>query len=128
GFIYLQLAEKIQHMISEGVYTVGDKLPSVRSLHQEHGISISTALQVYTHLEKKGWVASREKSGYFVHYSKKLRPELPPVTDPLPTALKVQINDKLAMFRKTSGSHKTISLIGASPDIALMPAVKLKKA
>ncbi|KAG4069250.1 hypothetical protein HA402_012103 [Bradysia odoriphaga] len=115
-------------MISEGVYMVGDKLPSVRSLHQEHGISISTALQVYTHLEKKGWVASREKSGYFVHYSKKLRPELPPVTDPLPTAGKVQINEKLAMFRKTSRSHKTISLIGASPDTSLMPSVKLKKA
>lgn len=128
GFIYLRLAEKIQHMISEGVYAMGDKLPSVRTLHQEHGISISTALQVYTHLEKKGWVASREKSGYFVHYSKKLRPELPPVTNPLPTAGKVQINEKLAIFRKTSQSHKTISLIGAAPDIALLPAVKLKKA
>lgn len=128
GFIYLKLAEKIQHMISEGVYVMGDKLPSVRSLHQEHGISISTALQVYTHLEKKGWVAAREKSGYFVHYSKKLRPELPPVTNPLPTAGKVQINEKLAIFRKTSQSHKTISLIGASPDTALLPAVKLKKA
>ncbi len=44
---------RLQHMISEGVYTVGDKLPSVRSLHQEHGISISTALQVYNYLEKK---------------------------------------------------------------------------
>lgn len=128
GFIYLKLAEKIQQMISGGVYTVGDKLPSVRSLHQEHGISISTALQVYTHLEKKGWVEAREKSGYFVHYAHNIRPKLPPVSDPLPTAGKVQINEKLAMFRKTSQSHKTISLIGASPDTSLLPSVKLKKA
>jgi DNA-binding transcriptional MocR family regulator len=128
GFIYLQLAEKIQQMISGGVYAVGDKLPSVRSLHQEHGISISTALQVYTHLEKKGWVEAREKSGYFVHYAHNIRPKLPPVSDPLPTAGKVQINEKLAMFRKTSQSKKTISLIGASPDTSLLPSVKLKKA
>lgn len=128
GFIYLKLAEQIQQMISGGVYAVGDKLPSVRSLHQDHGISISTALQVYTHLEKKGWVEAREKSGYFVHYSHKIRPQLPPVTDPVPTAGKVQINEKLAMFRKTSQSQKTISLIGASPDISLLPSVKLKKA
>jgi DNA-binding transcriptional MocR family regulator len=128
GFIYLKLAEKIQQMIGNGVYAVGDKLPSVRSLHQEHGISISTALQVYTHLEKKGWVEAREKSGYFVHYSHNIRPQLPPVTNPLPTAGKVQINEKLAMFRKTSSSQKTISLIGASPDTSLLPAVKLKKA
>ena len=128
GFIYLQLAEKIQSMISEGVYAVGDKLPSVRTLHQEHGISISTALQVYTHLEKKGWVAAREKSGYFVHYSHRVRPGLPAVTDPLPTAGSVQINEKLAMFRKTSQSKKTISLIGGAPDTSLLPSVKLKKA
>jgi DNA-binding transcriptional MocR family regulator len=128
GFIYLKLAEKIQQMIGNGVYAVGDKLPSVRSLHQEHGISISTALQVYTHLEKKGWVEAREKSGYFVHYSHNIRPQLPPVTNPLPTAGKVQINEKLAMFRKTSSSQKTISLIGASPDTSLLPSVKLKKA
>lgn len=128
GFIYLKLAEKIQQMISGGVYTVGDKLPSVRSLHQEHGISISTALQVYTHLEKKGWVEAREKSGYFVHYAHNIRPKLPPVSDPLPKAGKVQINEKLAMFRKTSQSQKTISLIGASPDTSLLPSVKLKKA
>ncbi|NLR59406.1 PLP-dependent aminotransferase family protein [Chitinophaga polysaccharea] len=128
GFIYLKLAENIQHMISEGVYAVGDKLPSVRSLHLEHGVSISTALQVYTHLEKKGWVTSREKSGYFVRYARQLRPQLPPVTNPAPRAGRVQINEKLAVFRKTARSEKTISLIGASPDTSLMPATKLKKA
>ncbi|TWF33903.1 GntR family transcriptional regulator [Chitinophaga polysaccharea] len=128
GFIYLKLAENIQHMISEGVYAAGDKLPSVRSLHLEHGVSISTALQVYTHLEKKGWVTSREKSGYFVRYARQMRPPLPPVTNPAPRAGRVQINEKLAVFRKTARSEKTISLIGASPDTSLMPATKLKKA
>ncbi|MFY0255378.1 GntR family transcriptional regulator [Chitinophaga sp. 30R24] len=91
GFIYLQLADKIQTMISEGVYAAGEELLSVRTLHQEHGIS--TALQVYTHLEKKGWVEAREKSGYYVRYSHRIRPQLLPVTAPRPTA---------AMFRKTS--------------------------
>ncbi|PSL48262.1 GntR family transcriptional regulator [Chitinophaga niastensis] len=128
GFIYLQLADKIQTMISKGVYGIGDKLPSVRSLHQEHGISISTALQVYLHLEKKGWVEAREKSGYFVQYSHTIRPQLPPVTDPMPTAARVQINERLAMFRKTNSTHKTVSLIGASPHTSLLPAGKLKKA
>ncbi|MEC5145989.1 winged helix-turn-helix domain-containing protein [Chitinophaga sp. 212800010-3] len=77
GFLYLQLAEQLQQMISSGVYAVGDKLPSVRTLQQEHGISISTALQVYSHLERKGWITSKEKSGYFVHYSRSGRAPLP---------------------------------------------------
>jgi DNA-binding transcriptional MocR family regulator len=129
GFLYLQLAEQLQQMISSGVYAVGDKLPSVRTLQQEHGISISTALQVYSHLEKKGWITSKEKSGYFVHYSRSGRAPLPPVSNPLPNAARVQINEKLAKFSKASSSHKTIvSLIGASPDTLLLPAAKLKKA
>ncbi|MBO9728382.1 MAG: PLP-dependent aminotransferase family protein [Chitinophaga sp.] len=128
GFLYLQLAEKIQQMIGGGSYAVGDKLPSVRSLHLEHGISISTALQVYTHLEKTGWVEAREKSGYFVRYSHNIRPALPPVSNPLPTACQVQVNEKLAMFRKTASAQKTISLIGASPETSLLPTAKLKRA
>ena len=53
-FLYLQLANKLEQLIIKGVYGVGERLPSVRELHQEHGVSISTALQVYGHLEKKG--------------------------------------------------------------------------
>ncbi|MCW3464449.1 aminotransferase-like domain-containing protein [Chitinophaga nivalis] len=127
-FLYLRLADKIETMIHQGVYAIGDKLPSVRSLHKEHGISISTALQVYTHLEKRGWVTAREKSGYFVQYAQPIRPQLPPVTNPSPMAAEVRIYDQVEMFLQKQKGKKFISLIGESPHISLLPTLKLNKA
>ncbi|CAL1517498.1 PLP-dependent aminotransferase family protein [Chitinophaga sp. MM2321] len=127
-FLYLQLADKIEKMIGAGAYTIGDKLPSVRSLHREHGISISTALQVYTHLERQGWVEAREKSGYFVQFSRQGLPQLPPVSNPVQTASKVQVSERVAMIRNTSSNKHIFSLIGASPDTSLLPTAKLNKA
>jgi len=48
------------------VYGVGDKLPSIRSLHRDLGLSISTVYKAFVELESAGVVQARPKSGYFV--------------------------------------------------------------
>lgn len=37
--LYLNLAELLGTRIEQGLYRPGDRLPSVRSLSQEHGVS-----------------------------------------------------------------------------------------
>ncbi|NSL85240.1 PLP-dependent aminotransferase family protein [Chitinophaga solisilvae] len=127
-FLYLQLADKIETMIMNGTYAIGDKLPSVRSLHREQGISISTALQVYLHLERKGWIAAREKSGYFVQYARHLFPALPPQTLPAKTPTRVNISDRVTIVRHTAQRKGMTSLIGAAPHPSILPGAKLSKA
>lgn len=39
---YQHLATLLAERIEQGLYRHGEKLPSVRSLSQEHGVSIST--------------------------------------------------------------------------------------
>ena len=39
---YQHLANLLAERIEQGLYRHGEKLPSVRSLSQEHGVSIST--------------------------------------------------------------------------------------
>ena len=51
---YLQVAVGIEQMIQEEILRIGDKLPSVRVLSEEYGISMGTAFQAYYHLEGKG--------------------------------------------------------------------------
>src|SRR5690348_4860704 len=70
GFVYEKVAGRLEMLIEKEVFQVGDRLPSVRELREQYGISISTALQVYNHLERKGLVESREKSGYFVQFTR----------------------------------------------------------
>src|SRR5215212_5838695 len=74
---YLQVAEGIEQMIHEEVLRIGEKLPSVRVLSEEYGISMGTAFQAYYHLEGKGLIESRPKSGYYVRFNHKRFPGLP---------------------------------------------------
>lgn len=48
---YQHLATLLAERIEQGLYRHGEKLPSVRSLSQEHGVSISTVQQAYQMLE-----------------------------------------------------------------------------
>ena len=81
--IYLSLANKIESMIENDIYKIGDKLPSLRRLQRENSISLGTVLQAFNQLIDKGLISSREKSGYFVSHQSKRRlpvPQTIPVT------------------------------------------------
>ncbi len=67
--LYLQLAETLGSRIEQGLYRPGDRLPSVRAMSIEHGVSLSTVQQAYRLLEDRGLAEPRPKSGYFVRAS-----------------------------------------------------------
>src|ERR1700745_685832 len=75
--IYLQVAEGLEKMIDDDILKIGEKLPSVRMLSEEYGISMGTAFQAYYHLEGKGLIEARPKSGYYVRFNHKRFPEMP---------------------------------------------------
>lgn len=60
---YIEVADRIESLIDKQILKVGDKLPSVRSLSKEQGISLSTAFQAYYSLESKGLIEARPQSG-----------------------------------------------------------------
>jgi DNA-binding transcriptional MocR family regulator len=66
GFRYARLADDLEGKIRDGVYRSGEKMPSLRKLHDQTGLSITTVYQAYIELEKRGVVAPRQKSGYYV--------------------------------------------------------------
>ncbi|MDM0050225.1 PLP-dependent aminotransferase family protein [Variovorax sp. J22R115] len=70
--LYRQLATHYLDAIRAGSLRPGDKLPSLRSLMRQHGISLSTALQFCRALESEGWVEARDRSGYFVRRPRRL--------------------------------------------------------
>src|SRR5690348_18442976 len=74
--LYMQVAEGLEKMIGEDVLKIGDKLPSVRVLSDEYGISMGTAFQAYYHLEGNGLTVARLKSGYYVRFNQRRFPDL----------------------------------------------------
>jgi len=65
-YLHVRLADTIRHLIEESTLKAGDKVPSVRSMSRQAGVSISTVLQAYANLEADGVVVARPQSGYFV--------------------------------------------------------------
>ena len=75
GILYNQVAARIQALIREGVYREGDRLPGVRVLSRQFGVSVSTILQAHQTLEARGYLQARERSGYFVRRPARELPE-----------------------------------------------------
>ena len=53
-FLYIQIATRLENQIKQSLLKSGDKLPSVRALSQEQGISLSTAFKAYVELRIHG--------------------------------------------------------------------------
>jgi GntR family transcriptional regulator/MocR family aminotransferase len=63
--LHLQLFEAIKDDIINQ-YAIGEKLPSIRKVANEHNISKTTVEAAYSQLYAEGYVESRPKSGYYV--------------------------------------------------------------
>ncbi|HKP32762.1 MAG TPA: PLP-dependent aminotransferase family protein [Chitinophagaceae bacterium] len=125
--LYLQVADGIEKMIADEILRIGDKLPSVRVLSEEYGISMGTAFQAYYHLEGKGLVESRPKSGYYVRFNHKRFPELPKMLLPEQGSAEVSVKDMIATVYRDLNAKLLVNFAVAVPDVSLLPAAKLNK-
>jgi DNA-binding transcriptional MocR family regulator len=125
--LYLQVADGIEKMIADEILKIGDKLPSVRVLSEEYGISMGTAFQAYYHLEGKGLVESRPKSGYYVRFNHKRFPGLPQMRVPEPMSTEVSVKEMIATVYRDISSKVLMNFAVAVPDFSLLPAAKLNK-
>jgi DNA-binding transcriptional MocR family regulator len=127
--LYMQVADGLEKMIADDILKIGDKLPSVRVLSDEYGISMGTAFQAYYHLEGKGLIEARPKSGYYVRFNQRRYPELPKMIQPEPLSHEVSVKEMItSIYSDIATLHaKVINFALAVPDIALLPAAKMNK-
>jgi DNA-binding transcriptional MocR family regulator len=127
--LYIQVATGLEKMIADDVLKIGDKLPSVRLLSEEYGISMGTAFQAYYHLEGKGLIESRPKSGYYVRFNHRRFPELPGIIQPDNDSHDVSVKEMIASIYSDIAAYKNkvINFAMAVPDVSLLPAAKLNK-
>jgi DNA-binding transcriptional MocR family regulator len=125
GFRYAELADKLEARIRDGSFRAGEKLPSIRGLRLQTGLSITTVYQAYIELEKRGMVEPREKSGYFV---KPMLQELLPAPRPAASRLaprKVNINNTAFALIEAMGDPQILQLGGALVAAELLPLKQL---
>ena len=121
AFLYAELADKLESQILDGVFRAGEKLPSIRTLHAQTGLSVSTVYQSFIELEKRGMVEPRQKSGYFV---KPLLQDLlpaPKTPDPHAVPRKININNLAFALIEAMGDPEVLQLGGALVSSELLP-------
>ena len=64
--IYLQIAEWICERVVDGVWTSGQKLPSVRELAVELEVNPNTVSRAYEFVQNEGFVCTKRGIGQFV--------------------------------------------------------------
>ena len=125
--LYRRVAGSIQRLIRDGAYRPGERIPSVRRLSQEQGVSISTVLEAYSLLEVDGWIEARPQSGYFVapreeHPCAEPSPSRPPL-DPAPIS-----TGELSVRVMRDTQNPALVQLGASfPDPLLLPTQRLNR-
>ena len=125
--LYLQVADGLEKMIADEVLRIGDKLPSVRVLSDEYGISMGTAFQAYYHLEGRGLIESRPKSGYYVRFNHRRFPDLPNTILPEVLSHDVSVKEMIESIYTDIAAKDVINFALAVPDPSLLPAAKLNK-
>jgi len=75
-FLYQQVIEFVEKQEESGAIKAGDKLPSLRKLSSQFGISVPTVKQAYIELERQGTISARPQSGYYLK-AKQARTLLP---------------------------------------------------
>ena len=125
--LYEELAEDLTGLIAKGTLRAGDRLPSVRVLSDQRGVSISTVLQAYLLLESRGFVETRPQSGHYVRSTR-----LALVPEPRPprvsaTATKVTVSDLITRVYGASRDPDVVLLGAGYMSPALLPTERLNK-
>lgn len=126
-FLYNEIANGIASQIRNGVLKAGDRLPSVRTLCQEHHIGMNTAKRVFIELEAQSLIDSKPQSGYFVSIHAHRELPLPETSRPLSVTNGNEPDELVSKVYGNMGRDDLtiFSIAAASGD--LLPQAKLKK-
>ena len=126
-FLYDQIVARIEKQIKQNLLKTGDKLPSVRVLSRQQGISISTAYKAYAELENMGMIEARTKSGYYVKFSPSGLANVPEVNPPLKKIEQASVSEMIAMVNANMSKENVLRLSASAPSVSLIPLARLSK-
>ncbi|HSU17722.1 PLP-dependent aminotransferase family protein [Longimicrobium sp.] len=126
-FAYQALAGELVRMIEAGTLRPGDRVPSVRRMSTQHGVSVTTVLQAYRLLEDRRVIRARPQSGFYVQPRERSRVAEPGRTAPPCVACDVSVSDTIAAFLAAVGDPALVPLGAALPHPDFLPVARLAR-
>lgn len=124
--LFLQIANHIEHQIKNDVLKVSDKLPSLRTIAFEKGVSVTTVQQAYFELERRGLIEARSKSGYYVIRQLKHFKETPSGSNPVQVKSNSELAEAYSAIYLENGL-KGVNLVSTQLSPEFLPVSRLRK-
>jgi DNA-binding transcriptional MocR family regulator len=126
-FLYESVAKSLEAAITEGVFKVGDRLPSIRQVCQKYEVNASTAVRAYEELEQRDLVEPRERSGYFVKHKTLINNILPVINKQDLTVYDIDVVHILKKLNQAKSNKNIVALSASVPDSHLIPQKKIAR-
>lgn len=126
SLLYERIADSIGELIQSGVYPPGTRLPSVRELSQSRSVSVSTSVSAYHELERRGFIESRPKAGFYVVVPAQL-PGLPGTLDSVKQPVPVTGQDRIMRMLQAANDPAVVNFGAATPHPEFMPGIALER-
>lgn len=123
--LYEELAGRLETMIASGTLRAGERMPSVRHLSRQEGVSPATVVQAYALLENRGAVEVRPRSGHYVRRSRD--PMRPRPARAITTSARVSIEDEVARLYRAIRDPTIAPLGAAQVAPELLPTERLNR-
>jgi DNA-binding transcriptional MocR family regulator len=126
-FAYVRVGEAIRALIRSGTLEPGDRVPSVRRMSRQWGVSVPTVMHAYRLLEARGEIAARPRAGFYVLPPPALslaggaRTRAATAIDP------IAISDLIMGVLETAADASMVPLGTALPDPELLPSSALAR-
>lgn len=124
--LYEVLANSIEKLITNGVYSPGSRLPSIRQISRERTVSVSTVTRAYVELERRGRVQAYTRSGFYVRAPLPALP-LPRVREISSQPIPVTGTDRIMRLLAAANDPDVMDFGSASPHPDFMPGAALEK-
>ena len=124
--LYHRVAEEIRALVRAGTLRPGDRVPSVRRLSRQHGVSVSTVLQAYQRLEASGVLEARPQSGHYVRRPAATVPEPAPSRPPR-RALDVEVNALADAMLEHATDPQFVAFGSGCPAPELFPLERMRR-
>jgi DNA-binding transcriptional MocR family regulator len=125
--LYVKIANSLEQQINNHVLKVGDKLPSIRMICRQHGVSMSTAQFAYYELEAKSLIEPRPQSGFYVIHSFRKKLAMPDVSRPENKPAVKTVTDIIENSFNVTNENNYVVFSRGVPAMALLPVAKLNK-
>lgn len=137
--LYRQLADDFAASIRDGTLGSGERVPSVRTLSRERGLSVATVVHAYESLEAEGFIETRPRSGFYVSGNwrapefaprtarSKSRGAAAPAAKSVPRTTRVDVSELVFQVLESVRDREVTPLGSAFPSPTLFPLGRLAR-